>query len=569
MLTAETTKKQDNSQRLPHNIQSVNRDTRPQQRNSSYNNPPPRSRFRCLICGYDHRATDCQEFKNMPIERRWETVRRMRICVNCCNQTNHDAHSCYLPPQCRQYGCRGRHHTLLHRISIQDPTTPVRTENLNIHKEPELPEIYFQIIPVTIRHGDNELETFAFMDSGSSASLILRDLKEELQVEGSPRPFSLAWTNGSIQEEPGSQTVSILIKDQSGKFINLDGLRTVESMELPKQTVDGAALKRKYRHLKGIHLASYRDGLPKIIIGLPHAHLMCALRTKLGRAGGPTAMQTHLGWVLLGASSSKSKQERLFSLMENGKEEKTMADLMKGYFSTEEFGVKLVTNLPQSKEEERAKILMKETLNKTKNGYEIGLLWKRDEIRLPESFAQALRRLQCLERKMERDAILKKWYHEEIAAYCQKGYAQAIEGNNLLKDEHNPKLNYIPHFAVINYNKPKPKPRLVFDAAAKNNGISLNSQLLSGPDAVASLFGILIRFREGRVGISGDIKEMFHQVGIRQEDRCAQRFLYRSNPNDKPQIFEMKVMTFGATCSPACAQFVRNENAALFQTRRI
>ncbi|XP_061512575.1 uncharacterized protein LOC133393132 [Anopheles gambiae] len=338
-------------------------------------------------------------------------------------------------------------------------------------------------------------------------------------------------------------------------------------MELPKQTVDGAALKRKYRHLKGIHLASYRDGLPKIIIGLPHAHLMCALRTKLGRAGGPIAMQTHLGWVLLGASSSKSKQERLFSLMENGKEEKTMADLMKGYFSTEEFGVKLVTNLPQSKEEERAKILMKETLNKTKNGYEIGLLWKRDEIRLPESFAQALRRLQCLERKMERDAILKKWYHEEIAAYCQKGYAQAIEGNNLLKDEHNPKLNYIPHFAIINYNKPKPKPRLVFDAAAKNNGISLNSQLLSGPDAVASLFGILIRFREGRVGISGDIKEMFHQVGIRQEDRCAQRFLYRSNPNDKPQIFEMKVMTFGATCSPACAQFVKNENAALFQTR--
>ena len=85
-------------------------------------------------------------------------------------------------------------------------------------------------------------------------------------------------------------------------------------------------------------------------------------------------MQTHLGWVLLGASSSKSKQEGLFSLMENGKEEKTMADLMKAYFSTEEFGVKLDTYLPQLKEEERAKILMKETLNKTKNGYEIGLL---------------------------------------------------------------------------------------------------------------------------------------------------------------------------------------------------
>ncbi|XP_052901577.1 uncharacterized protein LOC128309245, partial [Anopheles moucheti] len=243
------------------------------------------------------------------------------------------------------------------------------------------------------------------MDTGSSVSLIHRDLKEELQVKGSPRPFSLAWTNGSIQDEPDSQTVSISIKNQAGKFINLDGLRTVESMVLPKQTVNAIELKRKYQYLRGIDLPNYRDGTPKIIIGLPHAHLMCALRTRAGRSGGPIAIQTHLGWVLLGAKGSHTKRAKLFSIIESKKkqaerEEKTMAKNMKDYLSTEEFGFKLDCALPKSKDEERALQIMKETFRKREKGYEIGLLRKTEDINLPESYGQALRRLQSLERKL-------------------------------------------------------------------------------------------------------------------------------------------------------------------------
>lgn len=101
--------------------------------------------------------------------------------------------------------------------------------------------------------------------------------------------------------------------------------------------------------------------------------------------------------------------------------------------------------------------------------------------------------------------------------------------------------------------------RVVFDGAAKVNGVSLNSLLLKGPDQMSSLIDILRRFREKLVAAVGDIAEMFPQIKIRAEDIHAQRFLWRNgDKNKKPDQYVLEVMTFGANCSPTSAQFVKN-----------
>ena len=66
---------------------------------------------------------------------------------------------------------------------------------------------------------------------------------------------------------------------------------------------------------------------------------------------------------------------------------------------------------------------------------------------------------------------------------------------------------YLPHHSVTCPRKPD-KLRVVFDAAARYRGTSLNDNLLTGPDLANSLIGVLLRFRQRPVPISADIQAM-------------------------------------------------------------
>ena len=82
--------------------------------------------------------------------------------------------------------------------------------------------------------------------------------------------------------------------------------------------------------------------------------------------------------------------------------------------------------------------------------------------------------------------------------YVDKGYAQPLTTTEFLSKSG--REYYLPHHGVENTNKSK--IRIVFDAAAYG-GLSLNSNLLKGPDVTSSLVGVLVRFREGQVRVIG------------------------------------------------------------------
>ena len=109
------------------------------------------------------------------------------------------------------------------------------------------------------------------------------------------------------------------------------------------------------------------------------------------------------------------------------------------------------------------------------------------------------------------------------------------------------------HHGVFHPQK-KDKIRVVFDAAALHDGVSLNSPLRQGPDLMNSLLGVLLRFRQDPVALVADIEGMFNQVRVQPEDADALGFLWwEDNILEKPSEFQMTNHIFGASDSPSCA----------------
>ena len=154
-------------------------------------------------------------------------------------------------------------------------------------------------------------------------------------------------------------------------------------------------------------------------------------------------------------------------------------------------------------------------LKKQMNGhYQVKLLWKPGCLKFNSNFKQAMFRLVSLRRRFARDEKFQTLYTETMQGYVNKGFAERLSEHDLEDDIY----WYLPHHAMSHSTKPN-KVRVVFDCAARYNNTSLNEQLLFGPDLLNNLFGVLTRFRKGKVTLVADIESMYHQVLVDPHDR--------------------------------------------------
>ncbi|XP_055622227.1 uncharacterized protein LOC129765816 [Toxorhynchites rutilus septentrionalis] len=490
-------------------------------------NPKP-----CPICKKaGHKTKDCFEFRKLDVDTRWKLVQQNSLCRRCL--TSHGKRPCK-SDVCGIDGCEYRHHRLLYsvkstcEIKQTKKSTPMGTASLHCD---ENGSTLFRLIPVTL-HGKNvQVSTYAFLDDGSELTLVDKDLAKKLNANGELQPLCMQWTSGVTRAEPDSQILQLRISGRGkAKEFALKDVHTVSSLKLPTQTMVYSELQERFQHLQGLAIEDYQRVTPQLLIGLDNTRLCASLKIKEGKSGEPVAAKTRLGWMIYGSlpGTITFNRQRYVHVCTRSSEDE-LHNLVQNFFDVESAGVR-ATPLLESSDIYRARTILEATTHRTSTGrFETGLLWRSDYI------------------------------EQQLKDYQLKGYAHIITEEELWSADPR-RVWYLPVGFVENPKKPA-KVRIVWDAAAKSEKVSFNSMILKGPDLLTSLPGVLSRFRQRKVAISGDIKEMFHQVLIRGADRDSQRFLWRDDPTQPVDTYVMDVAVFGSACSPCSSQFVKNLNA--------
>ncbi|XP_062557324.1 uncharacterized protein LOC134222196 [Armigeres subalbatus] len=518
----------------------------------------------CLICkDPNHRVKNCTVFARKRLDERWKLTELLGLCRICLGL--HGKRPCRIRQKCEIDGCQLRHHSLLHS---KQGISESKQEEMESKPGPSSAitnhhfvgkAALFRIIPVELHGNDRSVTAYAFLDDGSAKTLVDEEIAKELGVTGETLPLCLQWTANVKRVEANSQQVALEISGEGGEArFPLRDVRTVRKLDLPRQSLRYSELAQVFPYLQGLPIKGYENALPRILIGNDNAHVTAMLKVREGQPGEPIAAKSRLGWTVHGSQIGGVTHAHSFHICECRDDEKTLQDLLKQYFAVESLGVDIVA-YPESEEVRRAKQILENTTKRVGQRFETGLLWKYECFEFPDSYAMAVRRLKCLERRISRDpvvgeSVLQQWSEYQAKGYVHKATPRELEGAD-------PKRTwYLPLGIAINPKKPS-KIRIFCDAAAKVDGISLNTMLLKGPDLLNTLLDVLFGFREKRIALCADLKEMFHQIQIRPEDRHSQRLLWREDSTKSPDVYLMDVATFGAACSPCSAQFVKNRNA--------
>ena len=505
----------------------------------------------CVMgCCEQHQLNRCPVFLAATVDGRWQVVKEKRRCTCCLG--SHFVRRCRQRVKCTATGCDRVHHPLLHSEPTgqgQPQAAPRFQEKQFVGINRVSKETMFRVVPVVVSANGREQRTFALLDTGSTVSFIKTGLARELGLQGAREQMTVAWTD-EVGHPIMTERVKVHIVGADGKSRPVV-VNTFDELSLPKHSVEEHQLIEE--GLQSLPIARIRQAVPQLLLGLDNAVLLEGHGAITGRSGKVIATETPLGWVVMGTPEERPQT----CLMT--REDHKLHQLVEEYIEADHFG--LIEDgkvCARSEDELRALELLERNTRRVGSRYQSALLWRAEEAVLPDNWPAAVRRHKSFLTKLRREPALWQRVTDIMSEHERKGYiTPAALGQSAGRKW------YLPIFTVCNPNKPG-KVRVVWDGAAEFHGVSLNSQLLVGPDLNAALVNVLMRFRLGKVAISGDIDEMFHRVMIHPRDWPAQRFLFQGIHEEEPRVMEATVAIFGAACSPTMAQYVKNVNADRF-----
>ncbi|KAL0149827.1 hypothetical protein M9458_054875 [Cirrhinus mrigala] len=437
--------------------------------------------------------------------------------------------------------CEGTEHFLNKCPAIQKLTRGEVIEWIKVNKR------------VLLRNRDRTLDTYAILDDRSERTMLLPEAVEKLGLHKKPEDLALRTICQEVQTLKGA-TVSFKISSPTNakRIFRIAEAFTSQRLGLADHSYPIASLKRRYKHLADLPLESFVQVKPLVLIGADYPHLLTpVIPVRLGPPGGPAAIRTRLGWTLQGPADftqwGPSIQQCLFTSVSS-----QLTELMQNVEKLWKMDVlpyqssKLAVRSKQDKE--ALELLEARTRRVQVAGiprYAMPLLRKQGVPPLRAPKEAVLPSLRSLERRLTRDPLRAVEYCAAIWKLVESVPVRRIDPSEASATDES---WYIPHHLVSHNGK----SRLVFNCSFQ----------FQGPTLRASLLGVLLRFREHAVAVSGDIRGMFHQVRLLPEDQPLLRFIWRDMKHENPpDIFQWQVLPFGTVCSPCCATFALQRHA--------
>lgn len=309
-------------------------------------------------------------------------------------------------------------------------------------------------------------------------------------------------------------------------------------MIVPQITNNLPNLKADVRSLsipRNINLADPQFHIPNkidLLLGADYFwDVMCVGHIKLSRVG-PILQKSKFGWIVSGAIQSSLTRNVQCNLSHIEIDKK-----LTRFWETEEIS----HYKPLSSEEAVCESLFVKSLTRNEvRRFVVTIPLKQTPAKLGNSYENAKKRLFSLERKFERNLEFKELYTEFINEYKDLGHMLKIDSHDDSEISY-----YMPHHGVIKETSTTTKLRTVFDASCcTDTGYSFNDLQMVGPTIQPDLLTTLLRFRKYNYVIAGDIEKM---VLVQPNQRPLQRILWRENPNDPIDIYELTTVTYGTT----------------------
>ncbi len=527
----------------------------------------------CVCCSKNHTLDQCPHLEEKTHRDKIAFIRKKGICFGCL-RIGHLSKDCEKRLTCKV--CNQNHPSVLHinqkeRASNTDPNQSRKPSTSNAVVSLQTcgqtgagnSDGILSILPVQVKSskGNKIIQTYAFLDPGSTDTFCSETLMRKLNLNGRKAQISL------LTMGPKASVSSYLLKDLeiaslTGKqFYDLPKVYTQKRMPVSTSNIIKKEELAKWPYLDGVVLPRIQAEV-ELLIGTNASKLLEPWEVVNSHGDGPYAIKTLLGWVINGSLSdySEERSESGYSAATVNRISITkLEELLNNQYNHDFNEQSSEEKEEMSRDDMKFMDIMKDSCKLQDGHYTLELPFKRKDVSLPNNQCVARQRILGLKRRFGRDEKFHREYTTFLNDVISKGYAECVPEHQVERPDG--KVWYIPHHGV--YHPKKGTLRVVFDCGAEYKGKSLNKELLQGPYLTSSLLGVLTRFRQEPVALMTDVQAMFHQVNVAQKDRDFLRFLWWPEGDTSQELvqYRMTVHLFGAVSSPSCACYALRKTA--------